>query len=324
MNSHVYQKQLQDRGRKVLFVVDAGNDHGYGHLMRCRELALQITERLGWSTRFLTNDAWATSLLLDVGIPVENGTDFSIFSKNDSLTCVSSSNSSSFRERSSIDMIVFDLAPDSFLPSGWRKKLPSTTKIVVLDRTDDWAMEADLVIIPSITAPEQEEPKTKELKILCGRKYIILRREVGRLVNFDRPKDIDVLAYLHHTEQRETFSFLEKHSDLRIVLIEQPVTDFHHLLARSRILVSGFGISFYEALALGTFPVTWAYSPVHQEQARIFYQKAGIRERILPSTCSPGKVEKLLKQTLRESPGSIIDDGTPNIVNSMRNLFEQD
>ena len=52
INAHVHQRRLVENIKKVLFVVDAGGEYGFGHLMRCMELARQITERLGMADSF--------------------------------------------------------------------------------------------------------------------------------------------------------------------------------------------------------------------------------------------------------------------------------
>ncbi|WP_456388260.1 cytidylyltransferase domain-containing protein [Desulfolithobacter sp.] len=314
INSHVHQKGVEESSRKVLVVVDAGEDYGYGHLMRSRELALQITERLGWPCTFLSGDQEARSSLQAVGFPLLP-MDITISDLFDPEKNV---------RLPSFDLIILDLNSDNTLPCRWREALSNETKVVVLDRIDDWTQESDLVIIPGVTAQILTNKTTGENPaILAGRDYVILRREISRMTRNKVAKDIDLLVYLHHKWQQDVIRKFAGKTDLSVHVIEQQCTNFHHLLARSRVLLSGFGVSFYEAVALGTYPVTWPFSAAHDRDARSFYRNLGLKPIMVPDDLREDELARIINMALGEQTGDTMKDGTPNIVRKIKSLFEQ-
>lgn len=314
INSHVHQKGVEEQSRKVLMVMDAGGDYGYGHLMRSRELALQLTERLGWPCTFLTGDQEARSSLRAVG--------FRLLPRE--ITPPDLFTPEKIPRLPFFDLIILDLNSNNTLPAGWRGGLSRTTKVVVLDRLNDWTQESDLVIIPGVTAQIQTNKTTgAPPAILAGRDYVILRREISRLTRNKVAKDIDLLVYLHHKWQQDVIRKFAGKTDLSVHVIEQQCTNFHHLLARSRVLLSGFGVSFYEAVALGTYPVTWPFSAAHDRDARSFYRNLGLKPIMVPDDLREDELATTINMALGEQTGDTMKDGTPNIVREIKSLFEQ-
>jgi hypothetical protein len=84
-------------------------------------------------------------------------------------------------------------------------------------------------------------------------------------------------------------------------------------LAKARVFISGFGVSFNEALALQTVPVCWPDADVHRDDAARFYRHLGMEPLIIDSMANAeGMILAALdKQVNRPAP---LQDGTPNIV----------
>ena len=242
---------------------------------------MQIVERLSWPVTFLVDDAAAARLLAERGLPVAWG---------------AWGRPARPAPSGRLEQTVAELLPRHGLllldislrevPAGWRERLGAATPVIILDKSEEWTEEGDLIIFPGVTAPAKEEarrcksaahlkmPLNSGPAILSGLEFAILRREIRRMAPLSRDKDLDILAYLHRPEEREAvMKFIARHN-LQGHIIRGFEPDFPRLLARSRLLVSGFGHSFYEALALQTYPVAWPYSPAHRQEAQLFYPRS--------------------------------------------------
>jgi spore coat polysaccharide biosynthesis protein SpsF len=309
INRHVHQMGVGEERKKALMIVDAGRDYGYGHLMRCRELAMQVTERLGWPVTFLVEDEKAKQILEEDGIGVlEKGTS--------SIHQIS-------KRLNAFDLIIFDTYSQRHLEHGWRRKLPGRSRVMVLDRTEDWTKEADLVVIPGVTYNGPKAPGKEGLpRVLWGREYVILRREIRRLQRKDISKDLDVLVYLYPPDQKEVMKRLGSQNGLHVHVLQGFEEDFHGLLARSYTFLSGFGYSFYEALTLGAYPVTWPLSDQHRIDAMKFYDCLGIRPWFVDSV---EQVKVAITAIRKEKKVDVkLADGTPKIVEEITSLFKSE
>ncbi len=303
INAHVHQMGVGEKRQKVLMIVDAGNGYGYGHLMRSRELALQITERLGWQVTFMVDDKRAVDLLASVGIR--------------SIRAVSEHDTAYMQP---FNLIILDRFSRHQPGPGWRDRLPQDSRVVVLDSLKDWAREADLIVIPGVTHDESSRFDTwKGPEVLEGIDYVILRREIRRLQNEAAHKTLDMLAYLHLPEQKAAVAKIGEEKGYRLHVIQGYEPAFPELLASSRIFLSGFGYSFYEALALDAFPATWPMSDIHRTDAKRFYHRLGLAPCIVDDIHDIDKVIRSKRHGLKL--GLNIEDGTPRIIHSMVSLF---
>ena len=97
-------------------VVDAGGPFGYGHFMRCRELAGQVVERLSWPATFLVDDERAAQMAEASGFGVVWG----------ALGRPTREEASGRRARvkgdmaSECDLAVVDITVRRSLEPGWR------------------------------------------------------------------------------------------------------------------------------------------------------------------------------------------------------------
>ncbi len=319
INAHVHQMGVGEERKKVLMIVDAGNGYGYGHLMRSRELALQITERMGWPVTFVVDDDRAREILGDVGIRCVDIGHGSWLMGHGGEAEKASSGKQCGQLTDSFDLIILDIYCQRQLEHGWRRNFPENSKIMVLDRLEEWAKEADLIVIPGVTYNEATDfSRGKGPAILLGIDYVILRREIRRLQGQDIPKDLEVLAYLHLPEQQNAVRKLAEQNGYKVHVVQGFEEDFPGLLAQSRIFLSGFGYSFYEALALGAYPVTWPLSDFHRADATKFYTRLGLTPWIVNNT---DEIKEAIRPMRKSSTTLKIEDGTPRIIAGMASLF---
>jgi spore coat polysaccharide biosynthesis protein SpsF len=314
INRHVHQMGVGEDRKSVLMVVDAGNGYGYGHVMRSRELALQIIERLGWPVTFAVDDEKARHMLKEVGIRT--------------LKCPLDSNldgSDLVGMASAFNLTLFDIYYQRKLGPGWRQAFSQNCKVVVLDHRGNWTEEADLVVIPGVTYDEPvQTQKEGHPRVVCGKQYVILRREIARLKDRHIKKDIDLLAYLYFPDQKEAVRNLTGKNGLKVHVVEAFGSDFPGLLARSRMFLSGFGYSFYEALALASYPITLPLSDSHKTDARKFYDRLGIPLGVLGSVEGIENSLNDLAQQENRFENLRIEDGTPRIVEEIASLLKNE
>jgi hypothetical protein len=99
--------------------------------------------------------------------------------------------------------------------AGWRSGIGKEKKCVVIENTQPWTNEADMIVLPNLLDKHPPDPRRKIRKmvwmplksvgpkVIGGEQFIILRNEIRRLASNLPPKAIDVLVYLHDREKRE-------------------------------------------------------------------------------------------------------------------------
>jgi spore coat polysaccharide biosynthesis predicted glycosyltransferase SpsG len=321
----VHQMEIGEGRKNVVMVVDAGNGYGYGHLMRSRELAMQITERLGWPVAFVVSDDKAVRLLNDSGLRTTQKIRIPEI-KTGGREDGDNSNGFQISEVSSpFDLIILDIYYKRDLGTGWKSMFPCNSKVVVLDHCGEWTKEADLVVIPGVAYNGSRwTKKVGYPRTVGGKHYVILRREIRRLRDRHMKKDIDLLAYLHSSDQKEAVRNLDTGDGLKVHVVQGFDSNFPELLARSRMFLSGFGYSFYEALALGSYPITLPLSDTHRTDAMKFYDRLGLPRGLVESV---GEIENTITDLAQrwEKTGSMkTEDGTPRIVEEFASLLRNE
>lgn len=329
INSHVHQQKLVEDSKSILFVVDCGLPFGSGHLMRSIELAHQMTERLGWPAHFLIDDDEARTILHNHGIKTRWGAFARAARPNPADTPCT-------LEHIAIDydIMVFDVFDQRGPAEGWRDNIRSEFTGIVIENQQDWTNEADLIIVPSpmfqdISAVQPQEgvglsdvPDSQRPKIVGGQNHIILRRELRRIAQDPPERQWDLLVYLHDLQRRRAIENIGREMDLRCKIIDHFSDRFLVELASSDLFISGFGISFYEALALKTVPVCWPDSTHHGKDAQQFYQHMDIGPYIIDSS---DKAKTTIVSALADRHQIHIDvqDGTPEIVREIKEFLSK-
>lgn len=307
INSHVHQRALVEDVKKVLIACDAGGPFGYGHFMRMRELAGQLTERASWPVTLLIDDAKAAEMAENCGFRVKWGA----FGRTAVLPPGDREIRDAAEAMEGFDLVAIDISARRNMPGGWRRKLPES-RVIVIDRGDAFALEADLVIFPGVTG----RPVLEGVKWAGGPDHLILRREIRRYQGLGIKKDLDLLAYFQDPAETARLRSLADGNGLSFFDASGFGDDFPKLLASARVFVSGYGQSFYEALALGAVPVARPLSPLHEADARAFYDAYGLMPFIIGGREGLGAVMAAREAEITVTPV----DGTPNIVEKIRSL----
>ncbi|UCF92617.1 MAG: NTP transferase domain-containing protein [Desulfobacterales bacterium] len=328
INRHVHQRPLVEDVKRVLFIVDAGKQYGYGHLMRSLELALQIVESLGWPASFVVDDEQAESLVEEHGLRAIRGA-FARPEKN------RPPRAGSFNLEALLpdyDLLVLDIFDQRGPAPGWRAKLNSRIPTMVVENLQPWAYEADLIVLPNILAPPQvtvdnpasdlqgEPYHAPSARIVGGPQYIILRRSIRQAQN-GHDKDIDLLVYLHDEVLRNDIAVFAAKHRWKTEILDGFNPRFPDLLARSKLFLSGFGVSFNEALALQTLPICWPDSEAHRRDAVSFYGALNMPPYVVDSTAELADVVLPLLQS-DVCCCAAVEDGTAGIVEELTRLVK--
>lgn len=309
INKHVHQRQLDDKIKNILMIVDSGLQVGYGHLMRSVELGLKITEFLSWPVTFLLQDKTAINIVNQYGIKT-------IYHKNAIDDLINNiDNKFNFIDLNKFNIIIFDLFHNRNIDINWlNNNFNDNQKLIVLDNLDSWCLKADKIIIPGVTVDTKYLDEGLH-NLVWGKDYIIIRQDILNQLNKCQKKEIDFLIYLHNIKlQQEIKRILSK--KFKVISIEHFSPDFAQLLACSKMFISSFGYSFYEAIFLKTYPICLPDSSKHERDALIFYKNFGLKPQIIH------KVDEFrnFKEALSFPKEISIKDGVKNIVNEIKNI----
>ena len=94
-------------------------------------------------------------------------------------------------------------------------------------------------------------------------------------------------------------------------------------MARARFFLADFGYSFYEALALGAFPVVWPGTLSHRKDAALFYRRMGLDAVIIDNAEMLKTILLPLVSTMDKPPAVDVMDGTALIVGAVKTLLER-
>jgi spore coat polysaccharide biosynthesis protein SpsF len=323
LNRHVHQRRLVEDIHKVLMFADAGGEYGNGHLSRAMELSLQIVERLSWPVTLVVDDESAAEQAKKRGLGVLWGA----FGRPMRRPLGSQWPVLTREMADSHQMVGVDISDRRNPKNGWRNAYAKFHGAFVVDHLGPWTKEADLLVCPSVTRPNPHELdpgiNTHHIEnngqLLSGKDYIILRREIRREgLRRPCPKNIDLLVYLHAPENRAIWWDACRNLHLNFEIISEYRSDFPRLLSMSKFFVSGFGVSFYEALHLGTIPVCMPDSISHLEDAKTFYTAFDLPSMIIEG---PEDFEKIFVNfSSLTLPSNLIQDGTERIVNKINEL----
>ncbi len=310
INAHVHQRRLVEDVKRAVFIVDAGSGFGYGHLIRCIELAHQLVERKSYPVIFIVDDERASSLLADQGISYLWG------AYGREARQAPAGQNEMFFDSSLYDFAVLDIYAGRTLEAGWRERDFPETKVLVLDNLALWTSEADQVVIPGVTVPENPERRYSagpSPELYYGKEYIILRRDVRSAKPKSAVKDWDLVVYLHDPELRRDVRSFAANSDLKIFVIENFDETFPALLASAHAYLGNFGYSFYEAAFLNCYPFNWPLSDRHAEDSRLFYQRMGLPDGVVGSLSDFLTKWEHYRSHQPENDLSF-GDGTPRII----------
>ena len=316
INAHVHQRRLEEVPVCAVCAIDAGGGFGYGHYSRSREIASQLVERLGWSVRFVVDDEAALDRLVDAGFRVAWG------AYGRPLRAPAPAGIPACQPgEAECDLLIVDVSARRPLACDGSAYRSRARRVAFIERNDGPEAEADLVVFPGASGRVKQTAGGPPA-VLSGIEYAVLRREVTRLRTADAHKDIDLFVYLYDEDHRRQLREVAARHGWRLVEADG-FDGFLASLARSRVFVSGFGQSFYEAVALGARPVAWPLSDLHARDAAAFFAAVGLPPLFLGSDADAAAV---LGRALAERPAAWpqVADGTPRIVAALAALAESE
>jgi hypothetical protein len=181
------------------------------------------------------------------------------------------------------------------------------------------AAEAALIVFPGVNGREGL-PRSALPPTLEGLEHVILRREVARYQGLGLAKTIDILVYLYDDDPIQQIEDVAAQRGWQVHILSEFGDDFPELLARSRVFVSGYGHSFYEALALQTYPIAWPLSPAHEADAMAFYRAFALPAAVAYATADIVAVVGAMKAEPYPLEAGV-HDGTPRVVEHLRGLL---
>ncbi len=274
-----------------------------------------MVERLGWPVHFVVDDAAAAEQLAQAGLVCRWGA----FGR----TCRPGDDSPApFEGRfSDYDLVILDIFDQRGPEPGWRARHAVGGKVAVIENWRDWSREADLIVGPNVLGRGDEVSSWAGPRVIEGEDYLIVRREIRREAALGTERETDLLAYLHDPRQREELDEWARGAGIRADLPGGYALDFPRRLSRSRVYLSGFGVSFYEALALGSVPICWPDSRAHRQDAERFYAWWGVSPLIVESVADLDRVFQSARD-LAGGPLPRIEDGTPAVVEELKRLVD--
>lgn len=266
INADVKQKSKNDVSRKFIIRTDALPAIGFGHLSRMMALAKILQDNFFCGILFvIRKNKIAERKLSEQGFKYVTITLENQFYKL-------------IRNDSSFDTIIVDTLSKIQTRSV---RLPEK-KIIIIDRFDKLAQEADLCILPNAHNAVKEHKK-----MVGGFKYVVIRDEIKKLkrkfgkyvlLSFggSDPKNITVKVlnffsqmnfsrslgiYLgpFNNRRRQVNKLTKKFG--KKIFVFSPGDDFGKALAQSCFAVIGFGQTIYEALYLKVPTLAIAHHP---------------------------------------------------------------
>ncbi len=322
INSHVHQKGVYERGRKILFRCDGDTEVGLGHIYRCLALADQMRDAHGCGVLFsMAAGRVGFDLVRAAGYPVEQITD-----EGEEDTWLERT-----IEQWQPDALVLDvrsaLARDSV--DQWRKK---GLLVITLDDPSERRLAADLAFYPPVPQVGKIDWTGFTGKLHVGWEWVVLRKQFARCpsrVPHVRPtilvtmggsdpsgltlKVIEALeqlddefemlvvigpAFPHHNKLERLMATKRCRVDIR-----KNVTDMAALMTRADLAIASFGVTAYELAAMGVPAIYFCATQDHAESASTFV-KEGVALSMGPNTMEPNRYLVEIVTDLMRNPSN--------------------
>ncbi|MDF9409144.1 NTP transferase domain-containing protein [Pelotomaculum isophthalicicum JI] len=277
INSLVHQKGLLDKSKRVLFRVDAGNEIGMGHIVRCLALASCLTEEHFCGIAFIIkgNHCEAEELIIEKGFKMKTiPADVSL---EDELMSIIE-----FTKEYQANAIILDLKEK--LNKEYVVKLKeSKVPVISIDNYGEGSFVADVVIIPGMHW-QPEEGKYYPGVVYHGWEYVMLRKEFNYAYPTPENKIPNVLIAMGGGDSQNLtamslisllpllpeiriniivgrfYSFVE---ELKTLINNNPQVILHvniknpaPIMASADIALTSFGVTMYELASLGVPVIT--------------------------------------------------------------------
>lgn len=323
LNSCVRQKGLHDRSKRLVFRVDAGQETGMGHLVRCLALASFLQERYFCGIAFVTKNSGdkAHKIIEEKGFVVKSlSSDASL---NDELLCLEK-----FAREYQANGIILDLT-EKITTAQYVKKLKELNlPVICIDNNSEGSHLADVAIITGLHQKPGEEWKHYQGKLFYGGDYLILRKELTKqypespntiphiliAMGGSDPQNLTMLVLSHliplfadlkisvmvgpfYPYNNELTTFLSNYPEVSLYFdLENPAW----LFSQANIAITSFGVTTYELASFGVPAIVINPTRYHHQVAENvmeygFYINAGYYKEVSGELIR-NSVEYLLKE----------------------------
>ncbi len=235
INSHVKQKKLTDRTKRILFFVTSVANYGYGNLLRALEVAKNCLDIYGMGVHFVVSDSTGLDYVR------RSHYDGSIFSDWQALT-------ENVKDK---DAIIFDVNSLFQVNDDFLSLVASRMSILSIDNVQPWSRYADKIIIPTAHYTGETYENLEH-----GASYVVIRSAIQNLKRLNRKKEDVIVVYSSGDEYDELINeeisqLLFRSNQLRVIEYRSFSPDFIEQLSKSKYLISPMGMSAYEGHYLG-------------------------------------------------------------------------
>ncbi len=278
INSHVHQKGVEEKSKLFLIITHASSEIGMGHLSRSIALATELQESHAVNTIFYVNNKETFDLLDGEGFKCFIG--FNQTNNIDLKKLINEYN---------VNCLILDLRKET-LHDEFNNVEEFGISVVLIDNLPLTKFEKTMSIIPAIDIGADNQKN-----VFMGKEYIILRREIDYLRKKVNPHSIDEIAVLSGGSNipdiellrslaglndsvfinfiigpyanREKLELILKNINININIINKNPNNILQEIKKSRMILTPFGVTTYEAIALGT-PVL-IYKVINQEDRQL-------------------------------------------------------
>lgn len=301
VNSHVYQRSMNEHFPFVLFVVTAVRGYGYGNLMRSLEIADELVENFSLPSQFAVMDGEAVSICDQRGYKAR---------------CAELGEISDIAQQLKAALVVYDInsCVQAAEPDIMRLR-NNGAAVVFIDCVCRASHLADAVIIPSV-----HHYGSTQFNLMAGADFVVIRKEVRQAKESTKKQTNLAIVYRGRATVEDACAAVakleENVSDLHVVQIDSYRKDFARLMASALYVVSPLSQTSYEAAYLGAQPCL-IHTDGDQQSAESFLNA-------LPTLCgSDGRggyriAERLSLLALgggarktRNAPGNHVKDSEP-------------
>jgi len=279
--------------KKIAFRFEVSKKIGYGHFMRCLSIAEKLNKKYSFDIYFIVNKEFSSNFLIQ--------------SKRINVIHLKNIKNRSNEEKSiqellndlKINSIFFDIKKN--YSNNFIKKLhQKNVKIITIDDKYNKRIHSHVCFYPPVPQVKMMNWSTFKGKKFIGWQYIPLRKQFENIKN-NKASSKKILILSGGSNSRNftyqilrTINHFKKRLELVILLNFKKILDnnlkkiikssphkikiikskyyVNKLISESSIIISPFGVSVYEIVALQKYPIIFTYSKDDEISASIFHK----------------------------------------------------
>lgn len=300
INSHVHQKNADEKTKNILFRCDGDHKTGLGHVYRCIALADELRDKYGFGISFAMQSG-------EIGFNIVSEAGFKVIEneempENDWFDTTIS--------KIKPDCIILDIRTDlcAAILKKWKKR---GILIVSIDDPSERRMESDLAFYPPVPQVNKMNWDGYKGKAYSGWEWVLLRKEC--LEQYDKPINtipnllvtmggsdpfgltLNVIKALNRLKDNFELSIIlglgfKNHTILENALsksntkfqVYKSPKNIYSIFSKADIAIASFGVTAYELAVLGIPSLYLCLTNDHFESASALVNM-GIGKSIPPS-----------------------------------------